>query len=166
MLPSRLNLNLFLLPLLPLTAMAQTPTSSWETVKMLTPGTQIRISVGTSRKPISGTLESVTDADLGLTQESGKQSFTRAQVISVSIKKRDHRLRNALIGLGVGTAGGLLIGFGVGHAQASGCRTSGGWFCTLDEGVGTAVGGVGGLVGGTLLGVFWPTGGWSKIYGQ
>jgi MFS family permease len=65
---------------------------------------------------------------------------------------------NALIGLGVGTAAGLAIGYGIEH-----CSNKGGW-CGLDEAAGTGVGGVAGLVGGTLTGVFWHTGGWRKIY--
>lgn len=69
-----------------------------------------------------------------------------------------------LIGLGVGTAAGLAIGYGIGHAQANNCSNKGGWFCGLDQGAGTVVVGVAGIVGGTLTGVFWHTGAWRKIY--
>jgi len=149
---------LILLPILSLTAAAQTPmanhapASKWESVKMLAPGTQIRVAVGTA-KPTVGALESITDTDLVLTQGTGPQSFPRAQIGSVSVEKQGHRLRNALIGMGVGTAAGLGVGYGVGQAQ-------GGW----DTSVGTVFGGLVGFVGGTLTGVFWPTGGWRKIY--
>jgi hypothetical protein len=162
--PARLECMLtraaLLLSILSFVAAAQTPVSNWQIVKMLPSGTQVRVADGTA-KPTQGTLESVTDSELVvLAPGTGPQSFPRARVASVSLKEKDHRLRNALIGLGVGTAAGLGIGYGVGR---SGCSSTGGW-CGLDTSFGTVVGGVGGLVGGTLFGVFWPTGGWHKIY--
>lgn len=152
-----------LLPVLSLAAGAQTSASKWETLKMLAPGTEVRVASANS-KPIQGALESVTDRDLVLRQAGGPKSFDRTQILSVSVKGKDRRLRNAMIGLGVGTAAGLAIGYGIGHAHANGCLHQNGWFCGLDEGVGTAVGGISGLIGGTLTGVFWRTGGWHKIY--
>ena len=152
-----------LLPILSLAAAAQTPASQWDTVKMLAPGTEVRVA-SANAKPIQGALESVTDSALMLTQAGGPKSFSRTQILSVSVKGKGHRLRNAMIGLGVGTAAGVAIGFGVGHAQANNCSKQGGWFCGLDEGADMAMGGVAGLIGGTLTGVFWHTGGWRKIY--
>ncbi len=152
-----------LLPILSLAAAAQSPASQWDALKMLAPGTEVRVAPANA-KPIQGTLESVTDSDLVLAQAGGSKSFGRTQILSVSVKGKDHRLRHAMIGLGVGTAAGVLIGYGVGHAQANNCSSKGGWFCGFDEGVGLAVGGVAGLIGGTLTGVFWHTGGWHKIY--
>src|SRR5579863_1264608 len=111
-----------LLPILSLAAAAQTPASQWDTLKMLAPGTEVRVA-SANAKPIQGALESVTDSDLVFTQAGGPKSFSRAQILSVSVKGKDHRLRNAMIGLGVGTAAGLAIGFGVGHAQANNCSS-------------------------------------------
>jgi hypothetical protein len=156
--------SLLVFPLVAFVAAAQQPASNWENLKTVAPGTQVRVVSGTSLKPIQGRLGSVTDTDLVLGRGASQQSFLRPQVSGVFVEKSHHRLRNALIGLGVGTGAGLLIGFGVGHAQESGCRKSGGWFCGLDAGVETGVGGVAGLLGGSLLGAFWPTGGWRKIY--
>jgi hypothetical protein len=152
-----------LLPILSLAATAQTSESKWDALKMLVPGTEVRVA-SANAKPIQGSLESVTDSDLVLRQAGGPTSFGRAQILSVSVKGKDHRLRNAMIGLGLGTAAGLAIGYGIGHAQANNCGNKGGWFCGLDEGVGTVVGGVAGILGGTLTGVFWHTGAWRKIY--
>jgi hypothetical protein len=152
-----------LLLILSRAATAQTLESKWDTLKMLTPGTEVRVA-SANAKPIQGSLESVTDNDLVLRQAGGQTSLGRAQILSVSVKGKDHRLRNAMIGLGVGTAAGLSIGYGIGHAQANHCSNKGGWFCGLDEGVGTVVGGVAGILGGTLTGVFWHTGGWRKVY--
>jgi len=87
-------------------------------------------------------------------------SFERAQIMSVSVKGRERRLRNAMIGLGVGIALGVGIGYGVGRAR---CGKGDGW-CNLDTGVDVVIGSVSGLVGGTLTGVFWHTGGWQKVY--
>jgi hypothetical protein len=123
---------------------------------MLAPGTEIRVVAGAS-KPMEGTLESVTDGEIVLTQGAGPKSVPRPSILSVSIKIQHHRWRNALIGLGLGAGAGA--GFGVGRA---GCGP-GGW-CGLDSGVGAAVGGVIGLVAGTVGGLAWPTGGWRKIY--
>jgi len=129
---------------------------------MLAPGTQIRIASGKSL-PILGTLESVSDSDLVFTQGAGPQSFPRAEITGISIKKKGHRLRNTLIGFGVGTLAGAAIGFSVGEAQESGCKVSNGCF-GLEAAGATGAGGIIGLVGGTLTGLFRPTGGWQKIY--
>jgi hypothetical protein len=138
--------------------------SNWDKVKMLAPGTQIRVAAEASKpgapQQIQGTLESVTDSELVIQQGTGTQPFPRAQIVSVSVKTNGHRVRNALVGLGVGTAAGAVIGFGVGHAN---CSKTGAW-CGLDQIWGAGVGGLGGLAGGTLTGVFWPTEGWRKIY--
>ena len=153
---------LILFPVLSIAAAAQTPVSSWETVKMLPPGTQIRITSGKSL-PILGTLASVSDSDLVFTQGAGPQSFPRAEISSISVKRKGHRLRNALIGFGVGTVSGAAIGFAIGEAQESGCKVSNGCFGLEAVGA-TGAGGIVGLVSGTLTGLFWPTGGWQKIY--
>jgi hypothetical protein len=150
---------LLLLPILCVAAAAQTPISKWEIVKALAPGTEVRVTSAGS-KPIVGKIESVSDSELVLKQGAGPQSLPQAQIMSVSVKGKERRKRNALIGLGVGTA--LGVGIGYGDARA-GCAGPGGW-CGLDEGVDSAIGGGIGLVVGTLIGVFWPTGGWRKIY--
>jgi hypothetical protein len=151
-----------LFPILSLAAAGQTPLSNWEVVKMLAPGTQIRIASGKSL-PILGTLESASDSELVFMQGAGPQSFPRAEIGSVSVREKGHRLRNTLIGFGVGTVAGAAIGFSVGEAQESGCKISSGCF-GFEAAGGTGAGGIIGLVGGTLTGLFWPTGGWQKIY--
>jgi hypothetical protein len=153
-----------LLPFLAIAAAAQAPPSNWNSVKMLAPGTQVRVA-GTSTpgtsKPMVGTLESVTDDDLVLMQGTGPRSFPRAKIVSVSVQKERHRVRNALIGLGMGTAAGIAIGGGLGAAQAQNCQTT--FLCGLAVPVDAAGGGAIGLVAGTLTGLFWPPG-WQKVY--
>lgn len=134
---------------------------------MLAPGTQIRVAADASKpgapQQMQGELVSVNDSEFVIKMGARTQSFPRARIVSVSIQKNGHRWRNVLVGLGVGTAAGALIGFGIGHAEASNCKKAGGWFCGLDQGAGAAVGGIGGLTGGTLVGAFWPTG-WREVY--
>jgi hypothetical protein len=160
-----LSRALVLIPILSLAAAAQTPVSNWEIVKMLPPGTQILVVTGTPGsgiiKPAQGTLESATDSELVITQRTGPQPFPRAQITSVSIKKPGHRMRNSFIGLGVGTAVGIVFGLTLGAAQADNCHQ---FLCGLSVPIGGAVFGAIGLVSGTVTGVAWPTGGWRKIY--
>jgi hypothetical protein len=155
---------LLLCPFLWLSLAAQEPAPRWENVKMLAPGSELRVVSTASAKPIQGKLKSITDSDLEVKRGSGAESFARAQIVSVFARQKGHRLRNTLIGLGVGTVAGALIGYGIGHRQASDCQKSGGGWCDLDEVGGAGLGGLSGLLGGTLLGAFWHTGKWAEIY--
>jgi hypothetical protein len=156
-----------LIPILSLAVSAQTssPTSArsstakWEALKSLTAGTEVRVAAATAQ-PTQGELASVTDSALVLSQVGGPVTFDRAQIRSVSVEGKTHRLRNAMIGLGVGTAVGIGIGYAAGR---SGCVNGYGW-CNLQAGISSAIGGASGLTGGTLTGAFWHTGGWQKIY--
>lgn len=158
-----------LIPILAFGAAAQTATSKgdslkWDGLKMLAPGTEVRVSsVSTPAhaKPIQGALESVTDSELVILQAGGPQTFARTRILSVSVNGKNHRLRNALIGLGVGLGAGIGIGAAVGESQAHNCS---GFLCGLTLPVDAIIGGIIGIAGGTLAGVFWHTGGWRKIY--
>jgi hypothetical protein len=147
-------------------AMAQAPASKWDALKMLAPGTQVRVASSTSPKPIQGTLDIVTDSDLVLRRGAGPESLPRPQIISVSVHEKGRRLRNIFLGLGVGTAAGLSIGAGIGALEASACHKSGGGWCGLDTAAGAVLGGASGVVAGSLIGALWHTGKWNKIYVQ
>jgi hypothetical protein len=151
-----------LIPILALAAAGQEPLSNWENVSMLAPATQIRIGSGKS-KPMVATLESVTGSELVTSSAAGPQSFQRAQITSISVKQNSHRRRNTLIGMAVAAAAGAAIGYGIGRAQQSNCAQKGG-DCSLDTPGGAGVGGVIGLIAGTVTGLIWPTGGWRKVY--
>jgi|SRR5580698_6014456 hypothetical protein len=151
-----------LIPILALAAAGQEPLLTWENVKMLAPGTQIRIASGKS-KPAVATLESVTDSELVTSSATGPRSFQRAEIASVSVKLNGHRRRNTIIGLAVGALAGAAIGAGIGRAQENNCAQKGG-DCSLDLPGGAGVGGVIGLIAGTVTGLVWPTGGWRKVY--
>jgi hypothetical protein len=158
------SLAFILCPFLCLSAAAQEPAAKWENMKVLAPGTQFRVVSSASPKPIQGALTSVTDSDLSLMRDNRVESFSRTQIVSVSAEQKGHRLRHALIGMGVGVAAGALIGYGIGHSQASNCQKSGGGWCGLDTAAGASLGGASGLVGGTLTGAFWHTGKWTEVY--
>jgi hypothetical protein len=160
------SLALILCPFLSLYVAAQEPAAKWENMKVLARGTQFRVVSSASPKPIQGTFKNITDSDLSLMRDNRVESFPRTQIVSVSAEQKGHRLRHALIGLGVGVGAGALIGFGIGHSQASGCQKSGGGWCGLDTAAGAALGGASGLVGGALIGAFWPTGKWTEVYAR
>jgi hypothetical protein len=150
-----LQAAVLLIPFLYFVAAAQASTSNWDDVTTIAPGTEVRIAYADS-KPIGGKLENVTDSNLTITDVTGTRSFQRPEIRSVSVKKKGHRLRNALIGLGVGTAAGLAIGGAV-------ARDCSGIAC---GGARVATGGLVGLIGGTVTGVVWRPGGWRQIYQQ
>jgi hypothetical protein len=141
-----------LIPILSLAATGQTAISNWDGLKMIAPGTEVRVTAGNS-KPVRGKLENVTDNDLVIGPRTGPQSFARPEIRGVSVKKKGHRLRNTLIGMGAGTAAGL----GIGGAEASGCKQ-------LLCGLAVPVYGAIGFIAGTVTGLVLPTGGWRQVY--
>ncbi len=155
---------LLLCPFLTLSLAAQEPAAKWESLKMLPPGIELRVSSMASGKPVQGTLKSITESDLVLMRGAHAESLARTEITHVSARQKGHRLRNALVGLGVGLAAGALIGLGIGHVQASSCQKSNGGWCGLDTAAGAALGGISGLVGGTLVGALWRTGKWNDVY--
>ena len=109
---------------------------------MIPSGTEVHIVVVNS-KPVRGKLESVADTSLAIQAETGPRSFSRPEIRSISVKKKRHRLRKVLIGMGAGTAAGL----GIGAATANGCHE------IACEGAQTAMGGLIGLAGGVVAGL-------------
>lgn len=151
---------LAILQVFALAAAAQAPAQNWNNVKALTVGTQVRIAVGS--RTVNGDLQSVTDDSLAVNSGKGQEMFTRQEVKQVSTKKMGHRLRNTLLGLGIGTGAGVGTGVAIGHAHD--CGT--GFLCGVNTIAGGALGGAIGLVGGTIIGAVIPTGGWREVYKQ
>jgi hypothetical protein len=139
--------------MLALVATGQVSTSNWDNVKMIAPGTEIRVTAGNS-KPVRGKLEVVTDTNLVLGKPSAAHSFPKGDIHSVSVKEKGHRARNVLIGAGVGLAAGL----GIGAAAGNNCT---GIAC---GGFRVAVGGLIGLGGGIVTGLELPSGRWRQVY--
>ncbi len=142
------------LALLVATAAAQPTAASWDSVKALTTGTDVRISAGP--RTVRGKIDRITDDALTVTSGKGQEMFTQQDVSRVSVKKPGHRKRNALIGLGIGAGAGL----GVGIAAREG---PGGFGPNLDDAVTVGMT-VAGALAGTIVGVLIPTGGWREIY--
>jgi hypothetical protein len=143
-----------------LAAAAQSPAQNWDNVKALAVGTLVRIAVGS--RTVGGNLQNVSDDSLAFNSGKGQEMFTRQEVVRVSVKKSDHRRRDALIGLGIGAGVGALFG------GAASCETGGHVPCISKPSRGTLVGigafGVGAV--GALVGVLLPTGGWREVYKQ
>jgi hypothetical protein len=136
-----------------LTAPAQSPAQGWNNVKALAPGTDVRINLNS--RTVRGKLQSATDDSLAITSDKGPEMFARPDVARVSLRTKGHRLRNALIGLGVGA------GIGAGVGAASSCN-----HCispiSKDEAIGIGAGGLGAL--GAIVGALIPSGGWREVY--
>jgi hypothetical protein len=137
-------------------AAAQSPNPDWAKVKQLAAGEEIRVSMADG-KSFRGQLQSTTDDSLIMVAASSQETLERAKIAKIATKRDSHRARNALIGAGVGAAGGLAIGAG---ADSSCPRNS----CFLGNNIGKEVLTPVGAIIGTIVGVAWPTGGWHNVY--
>ena len=140
-----------------LAAAVPSPAQSWNNVKALSMGREVRIVAGS--RTISGPVQSVTDDSLVVNSGKGQEMFTRQEVTRVSVRTPGRRGRHVLIGAVIGGAAGAALG-GVVAGACSG---------SICGGYGPAVvggyGGAGALVG-TLVGAAIPTGGWREVYRQ
>jgi hypothetical protein len=127
--------------------------ADWENFKRVKPGNIIKV-VLIDAKSYQGPYQSFTDEEILIQQENGTQHISRKEVLRISAKMPGHRGRNTLIGLAAGTAVGLGVGAGVDAVTKPG----------LVPYAGKAIGSTLGLLGGTLIGVAVPTGGWREIY--
>jgi hypothetical protein len=133
---------------------AQTTVSNWNTVKAIAPGTHVRIRTGS--RTATGEVDRTADDALVVTSEKGQERFDRQQVLAVSIRKAGHRKRNALIGLAAGAGVGLVIGLAA--------RAKPGQLQIISNSA--VAGGItaAGALGGTIVGLVLPTGGWREVY--
>jgi hypothetical protein len=88
---------------------AQSNPASWDNLKALQAGEKIRVAQ-TNSKTVSGPLVSVSDAAISVEGEGGPQTVQRHDVRSVKLAKHGHRLRNALIGGGIGAGSAAILG--------------------------------------------------------
>jgi hypothetical protein len=75
---------------------------SWESLNQLHPGEPIEIINGD--RAVKGDFVSSSTESLTIRTTAGEQRFLRPDVARVISRARSHRLRNALIGAGVGVA--------------------------------------------------------------
>jgi hypothetical protein len=146
-------------------AVSTPPKSDWANLRLLTAGSEIRV-IATGQQTIRGTFWSVSDDTLIVGQPSGERTLARSMVTSVSVKKKSHRIRHMLIGLGVGAAGGLAAGAGLDSAYPCRYMDLG---CVPAPGVGTwpsakeIVTPISAMLGMAVAALL-PAGGWREIY--
>jgi hypothetical protein len=86
----------------------------WGNLKQLAPGQETKVVLNDATS-YQGKLQSVSDDVLVIHTGNGNQTFTRQSVARVSIKRRGHRGRNALIGAALGAGAGLGVGAAIDH---------------------------------------------------
>jgi hypothetical protein len=134
-------------------AAAQSSAQDWDVVKALAPGTEVRV---TTARSVRGTLQSVADDSLVIQSGRGLETLARQEIVRVSVGKRGHRGRNALIGLAVGAGAGAAVGAAI-------FNCSGGCFGVVrSEAAGVGAGVFGAI--GAIVGAVIPTGGWRDVY--
>ena len=150
---------IFLVALLPFLLSAQ-PVGDWNAVRQFTAGQPVRIGL-VNGKTVQGKFQSATDSEVLVATSQAQQTVARADVTKIATKGKNHRLRNALIGLGAGAGGGLAAGAIVDHGDR--CTPPGGCllnFSNLGKVVLTPAGAVVGLIIGAVI----PSGNWRDVY--
>lgn len=151
-LPLLYVLSGFLLP-------AQT-SGNWDAVRQFAAGQAIRVSMAGGRSA-QGTFMSATDSELLVSTAKAQETVARADVTRVATKGKNHRVRNAAIGLAVGAGAGLGVGAIADHASS--CKSTGTLclnFPNLGKEVLTPVGAIVGLIVGAVI----PSGNWHDVY--
>jgi hypothetical protein len=153
----------FLQPLLLLTlapALVAQSRANWDSVKQMSAGQPIRVSL-TDGRNVTGALLSVTDESLTVAASKSQEALTRTMVAKVSSRGANHRLRNTLIGFGVGAGGGLIAGA---VTDAETCHPNQLLGCIGGKNLGKEVfTPLGALIGG-LVGALLPSGRWRTVY--
>ncbi|MGD1102544.1 MAG: hypothetical protein ABSA59_10800 [Terriglobia bacterium] len=131
--------------------------AAWDKLKKLSAGQQVQV-VLKGAQTASGNFRSVTDEAMVVSTPAGDQTLSRQSIVRVSAKGKGHRMRNTLIGAGVGAGAMAAIG-----AAKGGCGQ--GVSCigiTRGEAIGIYTGL--GAIGGAIVGAILPTGGWHEVY--
>ena len=98
-----------LLASVPVVASAQAREASWENLQQLRVGQRIQV-VQKDLKKHNGTFLSFSEEAISLRIENDEVGIRRENVLRVSNRERNHRLRNSLIGAGLLGGLGLAIG--------------------------------------------------------
>ena len=91
-------------------ASAQSPQESWDNLRQLRAGEGIEI-VDAKMKSHRGNFTTYTQERISLREDGREMTIPRTEVASVKRFGESHRRRNTLLGLAIGTAGGLAVGF-------------------------------------------------------
>lgn len=89
--------------LMPALCLGQTTEQAWDNLKQLQVGQKIEV-VQADMKYVKGTFLSVTDEALTLRAKDTEVAIRRSDVLRVSSREHPKRLRNALLGAGIGAA--------------------------------------------------------------
>ena len=82
---------------------------SWENLQQVRVGQKIEV-VDTNLKKLKGTFLSFSDEAISLRVKKQEVGVQRLNVFRVSAREHSKRLRNTLIGLGIGAAAGAVVG--------------------------------------------------------
>lgn len=159
--------TLFLICVLgpPFAAGAQTDQASWENLSALQAGQKIQV-VDMNSKKHSGTFVNVSGIAISYQDAAGEQTIQKQDVRSVKLLGSKHRVRNTLVGIGVGGGVGAGTGAGIGAATFHSCSSQS--FCVQpvgkggSTGIAAVVGFAGGAAVGAIVGALLP--GHSTIY--
>jgi len=124
--------------------------SEWNYLTNLQLGQLIRVELNDARS-YEGLLQAVHAEDITLRQSIGEQTYERKNVLRVYFKDKNHRLRNTLIGAGIGVGLAALAVKANHTGENTGIRSIG-WVWPVGIGV---FGGIGAAM---------PTAGWHLVY--
>jgi hypothetical protein len=132
---------------------AQTDQASWVNLSALHAGQKIQVVEMNSKKH-SGTFVNVSDTAISYQKTASAQTIQKQDVRSVKLMENKFRLRNTLIGGGVGVGAGALIGAATVHP----CSTSE-FLCIqpIGRGAVAGIGAVVGFAGSAVVGALLPS---------
>ena len=81
---------------------------SWDTLKSLKPGESIKV-LDSAGKESKGAFRAVGDAAITLAGGSAEISIERSRIRRIQVRAGSRRLRNVLIGTGIGLAIGITV---------------------------------------------------------
>ena len=109
----------------------------WANLTALQAGQKIQV-VDMNSKKHSGTFVNVTDTLISYQETAGEQTVQKQDVRSVKVVENKHRVRNTLVGMGLGGAVGAGVGAGIGAATFHPCSSQS--FCIQPVGKGGQTG--------------------------
>jgi len=138
---------------------AQSDKASWKNLSTLQTGQKIQI-VDMNSKKHSGAFLKFSDAAIRYQDTAGDQSIPKQDVRRVKLMENRHRIRNTLIGAGVGAGGGAVIGAVANHPcvpnppsqQFPNCLGA-----NISKGATAGIGAVLGIAAGAVVGALVPT---------
>src|ERR1017187_7375825 len=106
--PRHIFLPALLAATLAVTAAARqaNPIANWANLNQLVTGAEIRVTLANG-KTLRGFMQRVTAESLAINATTSQETLFRQDIRRVALKRPGHRGRNTLIGLAIGTGGGL-----------------------------------------------------------